>query len=65
MSFWWCLTHGAVEGSANDDSGCANKDRLGPCATREQAAAALERAHARTAENDARDEAEDGWEKRE
>ncbi len=30
MAFWWCLTHGAVEGSATDDSGCANIDRLGP-----------------------------------
>ena len=61
MSFWWCLTHGAVEGSATDDSGCANMDRLGPYDSREQAAAALERARARTAANDARDEAEDGW----
>ena len=61
MSFWWCLTHGAVEGSATDDSGCANMDRLGPYATHEQAATALERTRARTAANDARDEAEDGW----
>ena len=64
MSFWWCLSHGAVEGSAADDSGCANMDRLGPYASQDQAAAALERARARTAENDARDEAEDGWGKR-
>lgn len=61
MSFWWCLTHGAVEGSATDDGGCANMDRLGPYTSQEQAASALERARARTAANDARDEAEDGW----
>jgi len=64
MSFWWCLTHSAVKGSATDDSGCANMDRLGPYSSKEQAAAALERARARTAENDARDEAEDSWGKR-
>ncbi len=64
MSFWWCLTHGAVEGSSTDDSGCANMDRLGPYTSAEQAATALERARARTAANDARDEAEDGWGKR-
>ena len=61
MSFWWCLTHGAVEGSANDDSGCRNQDRLGPFDTADQASTALELARARTAENDARDEAEDDW----
>ena len=64
MSFWWCLTHGAVEGSSNEDSGCRNTDRLGPYDSREQAATALERARARTAANEARDEAEDGWGKR-
>ena len=64
MSFWWCLTHGTVEGSATDDSGCANMDRLGPYSSQEQAASALDRARARTAENDARDEAEDSWGKR-
>jgi hypothetical protein len=64
MSFWWCLTHNRVEGSATDDSGCANMSRLGPYATEEQAAGALERARARTAEQDARDEAEDDWGKK-
>ena len=59
MSFWWCLTHNRVEGSSTDDSGCANKDRLGPAATHEEAAGALERARARTAAEDARDEADD------
>ena len=57
MTFWWCLTHGAVEQGA----GCPNMERLGPYDTREQAAGALDRTRARTAENDARDEAEDGW----
>ena len=64
MSFWWCLTHARVEGSATDDEGCANMDRLGPYASREQAATALERTRARTAEQDARDEAEDDWGRR-
>lgn len=61
MSFWWCLTHGRVEGSSTDDDGCANMDRLGPYDSRELAAGALERARARTAEQDARDEADDAW----
>ena len=61
MSFWWCLTHGAVEGSTADNSGCANMDRLGPYAGHDQAATALERARARTAEQDHRDRADDDW----
>jgi len=61
MSFWWCISHGAVEGSATVDSGCANKDRLGPYATSEQAEHALESVRARTAAEDARDEADDDW----
>lgn len=61
MSFWWCLTHSRVEGSAQDDAGCANMDRLGPYDTREQAEEALARTRARTAEQDARDEAADNW----
>ena len=64
MSFCWCLKHGRVEGSSTDDSGCANMDRLGPYATQDEAAGALERARARTAAQDARDEAEDDWPKR-
>ena len=61
MSFWWCLTHSSVEGSTSEDTGCANLDRLGPYGTREQAGNALDRARARTAEQDAKDEAEDSW----
>ncbi|MEZ0490835.1 hypothetical protein AB2L28_01105 [Kineococcus sp. TBRC 1896] len=37
------------------------KDLLGPYATREEAEHALERARARTAENDRRDREEDDW----
>lgn len=64
MSFWWCLTHAEVEGSATDDEGCANIERLGPYDTQARAATALDRMRARTAEQDAADEAEDGWGKR-
>ena len=61
MSFWWCLTHSSVEGSAHDDSGCRNLDRLGPYESREQAEQALDRTRARTAAQDAKDAAEDDW----
>ena len=54
MSYWWCLTHGAVE----EGDGCPNKERLGPYPTRELAAAALDRTRARTEAEDAREEAE-------
>ncbi|GAB3454018.1 SPOR domain-containing protein [Kineococcus endophyticus] len=37
------------------------KDLLGPYATREEAEQALERAKARTEENDRRDREEDDW----
>lgn len=57
MSWWWCLTHNEVEQGA----GCANINRLGPYDTREEAAGALERARARTEQQDAIDEAEDDW----
>jgi len=57
MTYWWCLTHAAVE----EGDGCPNKQRLGPYASREQAASATDRTRARTAENDARDEAEDDY----
>ncbi len=57
MSWWWCLEHNRVE----QGKGCANMNRLGPYDTQEQAAAALDRARARTAANDAQDEAEAGW----
>lgn len=63
MSFWWCLTHADVEGSATDNSGCRAMDRLGPYPTHDQAAGALEHVRARTAEQDARDKADDDWDK--
>ena len=61
MSFWWCLTHAEVEGSASDDQGCATLDRLGPYASQQEASSALERVRARTAEQDAKDAADDAW----
>jgi hypothetical protein len=57
MTYWWCLTHAAVE----QGDGCPNKERLGPYTSHEQAASAPDRTRARTAENDARDEAEDDY----
>lgn len=56
MDFWWCLTHARVE----PGPGCPNKERLGPYATEQQAAGALDRTHARTEEQDARDRADRG-----
>lgn len=38
--FWFCLTHHSVEPA---DSGCANKDRLGPYPTQAEASRALEK----------------------
>lgn len=38
--FWFCLNHHTVEPA---DSGCPNKDRLGPYPSREEAARALEK----------------------
>jgi hypothetical protein len=37
--FWYCLKHHEVEGR----QGCRNADRLGPYATREEAAHALDK----------------------
>jgi hypothetical protein len=48
--WWYCLTHHEVEG----DDGCPGKDRLGPYATREEAARALELVQERNREWDAR-----------
>ena len=48
MSYWFCLTHMAVE----PDSGCAHAERLGPYRDRAAAEAALARAHARSEEWD-------------
>jgi hypothetical protein len=57
VQWWWCLRHATVE----KGPGCPNKERLGPYATEQQAATVLERTTQRTAEEDARDAAEDDW----
>ena len=58
MSAWyWCLDHQRVE----PEHGCPNHRRLGPYATQEEAAGAIELARARTEEWDAQDRAEDDW----
>jgi hypothetical protein len=52
MAEWfWCLGHHAVE----PVEGCSNADRLGPYATHEEAARALQIAAERTAAWDAED----------
>ena len=38
QEWWYCLRHMRVE----PEEGCANRKRLGPYATREEASAALE-----------------------
>jgi hypothetical protein len=55
--WWWCLTHARVE----KGPGCPDMQRLGPYATEAEAATVLERTARRTAEEDARDAAEDDW----
>ena len=57
MDFWWCLKHAQVE----EGPGCPNNERMGPYASHEEAAGAIERARARTAAEDARDKAEDDY----
>ena len=42
--WWFCLNHRAVE----PEDGCKNADRLGPFATRDEAAQALQTAAERT-----------------
>ena len=49
--FWWSLVHQRVE----EGPGSPNAERLGPYATYEEAASAIERSKQRTAEEDARD----------
>lgn len=44
--WWYCLRHQRVEPAA----GCANRHRLGPFATKEEAAHALEQAAERNEE---------------
>ncbi len=57
MAFFWCTDHDAVE----DDTGCRAEVRLGPYATRQEAAGALTAVQRRNEELDAEDRAwEDG-----
>jgi hypothetical protein len=50
--WWYCLKHHTVEPY---DSPCPGKDRLGPYATREEAARALQTVQKRNEEWDAQD----------
>jgi hypothetical protein len=50
--WWFCLKHNEVE----PDAGCPGKWRLGPFATQEEAANALENARRRNEEWDAQDD---------
>jgi hypothetical protein len=50
--WWFCTIHNTVETS---DTPCPGKDLLGPYATREEAAHALERVKERNEEWDAQD----------
>jgi hypothetical protein len=53
--WYFCLKHNTVE----DRDGCPLRDRLGPYATREEAARAVESVHEREARLEAEDRA---WE---
>ena len=50
-SYWWSLVHARVE----QGPGSPNAERLGPYATYEEAATAIDRARRRTEELDARE----------
>jgi hypothetical protein len=52
QGWWYCLKHHTVEPY---DSDCPGKDRLGPYATREEAARALETVERRNEEWDSQD----------
>jgi hypothetical protein len=52
LRWWYCLKHHTVEPY---DSDCPGKDRLGPYATREEAARALETVQRRNEEWDSQD----------
>ena len=52
QSWWYCLTHQTVE----HGPGCPGKDRLGPYATEEEAAHALDKVRQRNEEWDKADE---------
>ena len=50
--WWFCLRHNTVE----PDDGCPGKERLGPYASREEAAHALDTVRRRNEEWDAQDD---------
>jgi hypothetical protein len=52
QSWWYCLKHHAVE----HGGGCPDKDRLGPFASQEEAARALEIVRERNRDWDAADD---------
>jgi hypothetical protein len=52
QSWWYCLTHRTVE----HGPGCPNKERLGPYATEDEAAHALDTVRRRNEEWDKADE---------
>jgi hypothetical protein len=52
QSWWYCLTHRTVE----HGPGCPNKERLGPYATQEEAARALDTVRRRNEDWDKADE---------
>lgn len=51
MAWFWCLEHKTVE----EGLGCGSSSRIGPAATPEEAASALERTRRREEEQTARD----------
>lgn len=55
QAWYWCLDHSRIE----PEEGCPNDRRMGPYDTREEAATAVARAHERTKEWDAEDDAWD------
>ena len=57
MDWWFCLKHMRAEKGTD----CKGEDRMGPYATEQEAANALQTARERTAKRDAEDAAEDDW----
>jgi hypothetical protein len=51
MAWFWCLEHKTVE----EGNGCGSSSRIGPVATREEAASAMERIREREEQQKARD----------
>jgi hypothetical protein len=60
MSWWWCFDHKRVE----EGLGCGSSSRAGPYGSEQQAATAMDRIHARGAEQEARDKADEAEKKK-